>query len=165
VVNVLLIDDEAPFLRELAEGLRLSSKSMRVVTADNAGKALEILNTALMDVVVTDLNMAGMDGYELLALLRERHPNVPVIIMSAYSRASSEKRLKDLRYMEYVEKPVDLDEIAKTILGVVSKPAASAIRTALPDTIDALRGMERKTGRDPRRQHAPGNLQEPREAT
>ncbi len=118
MVDVLLIDDETHFLRDFAEGLRLSSKRMQVVTADNAEKALEILRTAEMDVVVTDLNMPGMDGYELVAQLQQIRPNVPVIILSAYSRASVESRLNGLRFARYVEKPLDLDQIVNTILAV-----------------------------------------------
>ncbi len=118
MVDVLLIDDEAHYLKSLAEGLRLYSRNMHVITAGNARRAIEILNTAVVDVVVTDLNMPGMSGYEFLHHLKQTHPEVPVIIMSACSQASAQDRLKNLQVADYVEKPLDLDTIARAILSV-----------------------------------------------
>ncbi len=115
-VDALLIDDEAPFLNDLAEGLRLSSQRLQIMTAATAEKALEMLRTFKFDVVVTDLNMPGMNGYQVLREVNQRHPGTPVIIMSAYSRNSVEDRLDGLHFTGYLEKPLDLREIAETIL-------------------------------------------------
>lgn len=116
MIDVLLIDDERHFLTSLSEGLQLFSKRLNVITTDNGEKALHILKTAVIDVVVTDLNMPGMSGYELLRKLRQDHPSVPVIIMSANTRSSVEDRLTGLRITEYIEKPLDLGEMTKAIL-------------------------------------------------
>ena len=115
-VDVLLIDDEAPFLNDLAEGLRLNSGRLQVITATTAEKALEMLRTCKFDVVVTDLNMPGMNGYQVQQEVDQRHPGTPVIIMSAYARNSVEDRLDGLRFTGYLEKPLDLREVAETIL-------------------------------------------------
>jgi DNA-binding NtrC family response regulator len=116
MLDVLLVDDETHFLKSLAEGLRLYSKKLHVITADNGKKAVEILNTAVVDVVVTDLRMPCMDGYEFLRYMQLHHQLVPVIIMSACAQASVESQLKGLRFVRYIEKPSDLDEIAHAIL-------------------------------------------------
>jgi len=117
VVDVLLIDDEQHFLDSLAEGLRvLYPHKLSVVTADSGEKALGMLKTAAFDVVVTDLHMPGVDGYQLLTHMRDKHPGIPVIIMSAYARAEVEKHLLDLRFAKYIEKPLALDEVAHAIL-------------------------------------------------
>lgn len=116
MVDVLLIDDEKPFLKDLAEGLSLYSKKIQVITADNAKKALEMIRTAVIDVVVTDLNMPGMNGFELLTQLQRTRPDVPFIIMSANARASVEDRLAGISIFNYLEKPIDLREIAEVIL-------------------------------------------------
>jgi DNA-binding NtrC family response regulator len=117
VVDVLLIDDERHFLDSLAEGLRiLYPYKLQVITADSGEKALEMLNTVSFDVVVTDLHMPGIDGYQLLTHMRDKHPAVPVIIMSAFAKAEVEKQLLDLRFSKYIEKPLALDEIAHAIL-------------------------------------------------
>ncbi len=119
MADVLLIDDEAHYLKSLAEGLSLYSKKLNIITADNGKKAIEILSATSVDVVVTDLNMPGMNGYEFLHQLQQTHPHLPVIIMSACSRASVDAHLKNLRFVQYIEKPLNLDEIARAILSVV----------------------------------------------
>ncbi len=119
MADVLLIDDEAHYLKSLAEGLRFYSTKLNIITADNGKKAIEILSTAAVDVVVTDLNMPGMNGYEFLHYLQQTHPRLPVIIMSACSQASVEANLKDLRFAQYIEKPLNLGDIARAILAVV----------------------------------------------
>ncbi len=118
MVDVLLIDDEATYLKSLAEGLRLCSKHLHVITANSSKKAIEILNTAAVDVVVTDLNMPGMSGYEFLNWLEWKHPRMPVIIMSACAQSIAGVHLKNLRFIQYIEKPLDLDEVARAILSV-----------------------------------------------
>ncbi len=116
MLNVLLVDNETHFIKSLAEGLRLYSKKLQVLTADNGNKAVEILKITVVDVVVTDLRMPGMDGYEFLNYMQLHYPQVPVIIMSACVQASVEPQLKGLRFVRYIEKPADLDEIAHAIL-------------------------------------------------
>lgn len=121
MTNVLIIDDETHFLKSLAEGLHLYSKKLNIITVDNGEKALEILKTAIIDVVVTDLNMPGMDGFELLRQMQQTYPRVPIIIMSASARPSIETQLKDLQFAQYIEKPLDLGETARAILSVAQK--------------------------------------------
>jgi DNA-binding NtrC family response regulator len=117
VVDVLLIDDERHFLDSLAEGLRvLHPYKLSVVTTDSGEKAIEMLKTVTFDVVVTDLHMPGVDGYQLLTHMRDKHPGIPVIIMSAFAKAEVEKQLLHLRFAKYIEKPLALDEVALAIL-------------------------------------------------
>ena len=117
-IDALLIDDEAPFLNDLAEGLRLHSKRLKIITASNAETAADMLRTRKFDVVLTDLNMSGMNGYQVLQEVDQRQPGTPVFIMSAYSRNSVADRLEGLRFTGYLEKPLDLSEVVKTILDV-----------------------------------------------
>jgi len=144
MVDVLLIDDEKSFLKDLAEGLSLYSKKIQVITADNAKKALEMINTAVIDIVVTDLNMPGMNGFELLTQLQRTRPDVPFIIMSANARVSVEDRLAGLRISKYLEKPLALQEIAEAILNEgrlmsVGNAEQSWIQLPMPRKIPVIR--------------------------
>jgi len=116
MIDVLLVDDEASFLRDLAEGLRISHPGVQVFTAQSGEKAIQFMKTALFDVVVTDLNMPGTNGFDLLRKIRELYPHVPVIVMSAYTRSYVEERLKGIRLASYIEKPLDLDEFVNAVL-------------------------------------------------
>ena len=118
---VLLIDDEKPFLSGLAEWLRLYSNKIKIVSADNATKALEVINTAEIAVVVTDLKMPGINGFELLSQLQRTRPHVPFIVMSCYARQSVEERLAGIRIIHYLEKPLVLPELAEAILSCLAR--------------------------------------------
>ncbi len=115
IVDVLVIDDEQEYLQSLAEGLRLYEREFNVITTDSATKALAALKTIMVDVVVTDLNMPGMDGYELLQTLQRDYPHVQTIVMTGYVRTSIERRLQGLRFSQFIEKPADIHEIAGAI--------------------------------------------------
>ncbi len=115
IVDVLVIDDEKLYLQNLAEGLRLYAREFNVITTDSATKALAALKTIMVDVVVTDLNMPGMDGYELLHTLQQDYPHVQTIVMTGYARTSIERQLAGLRFAQFIEKPADLHEIAGAI--------------------------------------------------
>jgi len=115
--DVLLVDDETVFLSSLADGLTsIGFGISNVIMTNNGKKAIEILKTVAVDVVVTDLRMPVMDGYAILEYLREKLPNTPVIVMTAFSREDVEGRLKNLRIDHIAEKPLDFRGIASRIL-------------------------------------------------
>ncbi len=114
--DVLLVDDEIPFLRSLAEGLAIYTGTLNIFTAENGKKAMEMLRTAVVDVVVTDLKMPVMDGFELLHYLRSNHPSTRVIVMTALDGAEVKRRLRSLGVVRSLEKPLDFKEIAHEIL-------------------------------------------------
>ncbi len=114
-VDVLIVDDEAVYLKSLAEGLRQYEREYNIITANSGEQALAVLRTVMVDVVVTDLSMPGMDGYELLQRLRQMHPGVQPVVMSSHAWTEAENRLKGLRFVQYVEKPATLQEIISAI--------------------------------------------------
>ncbi len=114
-VDVLIVDDEIEYLQTLAKGFRNCAHEFNVITADGGKKALAVLKTVMVDVVVTDLNMPDMDGYELLRRLQQNHPLVRAIVLSAHARAYVENKLKGLQFAQYVEKPATLQEIASAV--------------------------------------------------
>jgi DNA-binding NtrC family response regulator len=79
---LLIVDDDATVRESLGEALSEAGYDVR--TAEDAARALAALATRAPDVVLTDVRMPGLDGLELLRLLRERSPGVQVILMTAY---------------------------------------------------------------------------------
>ncbi|HDH98197.1 MAG TPA: response regulator, partial [Deltaproteobacteria bacterium] len=67
--NVLIVDDEKVFLLSLSDGLKSYSDEFNVLIAFNGKEAVKILNSSKIDLVVTDLKMPEMDGFQLLAYL------------------------------------------------------------------------------------------------
>jgi YesN/AraC family two-component response regulator len=77
--NVLIVDDERPFLLSLTDGLAVYANDFTVVTALNGKEAVKVLDSTEVDLVVTDLRMPKMDGFELLAHMSGQYPNIVVL--------------------------------------------------------------------------------------
>jgi len=102
-VKILVVDDEAIVRESLRDWL--SDAGYQVLTAENGPKALAIIETERMGIVITDLVMPGMDGIELMKRAKENQPNIEVIIITAYgSIPTAIAAMKEGAY-DYIEKP------------------------------------------------------------
>jgi CheY-like chemotaxis protein len=109
------VDDEKIFLLSLADGLNTSGLKFHILTAGNGEKALKALESESVDLVVTDLKMPVMDGFEFLSQMRKGYPDIPVIVISAFINPDVEKRLSSLGVCHYLEKPFDLEDLVNRI--------------------------------------------------
>jgi len=118
--HVLIVEDEKTVQLTLLDGLRKYEKDFRVLTAENGNVAKEVLEKLPVDLVVTDLKMPGMDGFELLSLIRKNHPYIPVIVMTAFGNSELEKWLQSMGVFAYLEKPIDFAELTNKILSAMA---------------------------------------------
>ncbi len=117
--QVVLIADDSSTVRKFVT-FSLASQSLEVVTAVDGMDALEkISQTPQVDLIIVDLNMPNMDGFEFIQNVRgsELHRNVPIIILSSERGEESKRRGKEVGADAYIEKPFD----AKNIEYQVSK--------------------------------------------
>jgi CheY-like chemotaxis protein len=105
--NILIVDDEPTFLQLFVASLKASHPHLTILAAENGKKAVEILESAPVDLVVTDLRMPEMDGFELLAYLNWHFPSIPAIAMSAFFTPDVEERLKGFGTLRFLNKPLD----------------------------------------------------------
>jgi PAS domain S-box-containing protein len=119
-VRVLVADDDLGICRSLSE--LLEHEGCRVATASNGVEALRRLEESHFDVVLSDVVMPNMDGYELFETIRTRYPELPVLMMTAfhYDKDHILKRSRQ-RGLEAVlfKKPVDPERLRQVILEVV----------------------------------------------
>ena len=120
-MNILVVDDEEVQIETLKRALR--SKGYQVFKALNAIEALEQLNamTYRIDMVLTDYVMPGKDGIELLKKIRERHGELPVIIMTAYGEKGVLIDAIRNRCDGFIEKPFNVDQLINEIERVMSR--------------------------------------------
>ncbi len=143
--NVLIVDDEKTFLLSLSDGLTTYAGEFNTLTAENGQKALEILRSTPVHLVVTDLKMPVMDGYELLAYMIEHHPDIPALVMTAFGSPQIEDRLRSLAITEYIEKPLDYRDLARRILEELGEDSGGHIHgITLPAFLQLLE-VEKKT--------------------
>jgi two-component system response regulator HydG len=108
--RILVVDDDDAQLRLLSTVLGADGWS--VLTARSGDEAARLLQEGEeADVVLSDLLMPGMDGKELLGLVRETRPEIPVIVMTAYASVDSAVELLHAGAFHYLAKPVKLPEL------------------------------------------------------
>ena len=111
--NVLVVDDE-PKLCDLLTSA-LSQNGIQVFTAGNGLHALKVLESEDIDLVISDWRMPGMDGPQLLAEIKIRYPQLPVIVMTAYSTVKNAVQSMRNGAFDYIAKPFDIDELDITV--------------------------------------------------
>jgi two-component system, response regulator, stage 0 sporulation protein F len=106
---ILIVDDE----EGLREGLSklLEAEGYAVLAAETGERALEILATTRIDLVLTDMRMPGMDGIALLKKIRELYGDVGVIILTGYGQIESYIEAMNFGAIEYVSKPFKVNEL------------------------------------------------------
>lgn len=144
--KVLIVDDEPRLLKSIEAGLKNYRDHFVVMTAPNGKVAQGILESLEMDLVVTDLRMPVMDGFELLAYISHAHPFMPVIVMTAFATAETEEKVNNSGIYKLLEKPIDFDRLAETILESLEQESreGSVAGFSLANFLQLL-AMEQKT--------------------
>jgi two-component system, NtrC family, response regulator AtoC len=107
--KILVVDDEASARAALSEMLR--AEGYETETAGDGFKALGRLDEFAPDVVLTDLNMPGMDGVELLSKLKEIDSELPVVMMTAFGGVEAAVSAMRAGALDYLTKPLNMDEL------------------------------------------------------
>ena len=113
--KVLMVDDELPFLEAVREGLSEYAEEYDVLTAEDGLEAVRVLSQTRPDIVVTDLKMPRMDGFELVAYMTREHGDIPIIVLTGYGDSKISARLKKMGTFRYLEKPVEFSALADHI--------------------------------------------------
>ena len=121
IKNVLLVDDDHEMLIALNEGFQKFKDSFSILLASDGLKAVESLKKNTISLVVTDLKMPGMDGFELLAHIMEHYPDIPVIIITGYSTPEMERLAREGGAVGYIAKPFLIENLARQILSTLRK--------------------------------------------
>jgi CheY-like chemotaxis protein len=98
------------------------------LTARNGQEALDLLGREPVDLVITDLRMPVMDGFELLSFMSQRYLDIPVIVMTAFGSPEVEAQIKRLGDFQYVEKPIHFRELMDKIEETLELTSKGAIR-------------------------------------
>jgi DNA-binding NtrC family response regulator len=125
VKNILLIDDSKPILDSLSSYLGFFLQNCTIRTADNGRTAVEIIRSVPIDVILTDLEMPFMNGFELVAYTKMHYPAIPVLVMTGRHSPETEKRAMSIGASRYIVKPFDVDVI-KNLIATQLDPGSPA---------------------------------------
>jgi len=121
-VRALVVDDEADTL-DLIRHL-LENRGALVTTARSGEKALELLESSTPDVLISDIGMPGMDGYQFMRRMRAAEPKerrVPALALTAFARPDDRKHAILAGYQAHLAKPFDMAELAIVVAGLVGR--------------------------------------------
>lgn len=109
-LDVLLVDDD-PSILEVLEAF-LQARGYRVECRSNGRSALDALRDADFDLMISDIEMAGMNGFELLRIARRNYPNLGIVLMTAYENSYPMSEALRAGADGYVSKPFTLEKFS-----------------------------------------------------
>ncbi len=113
--TILIVDDDEHILRLATEAIKSYGEGYRVKTASNGKQAAEFLKISDVDLVITDIKMPVMDGYELMAYMNNHYRDIPVFVITGYGSPDIAEQLKQDGVYQYIEKPFDLNVLREKI--------------------------------------------------
>jgi DNA-binding NtrC family response regulator len=129
MISILLVDDDPQIQKLFVQFLR--SKNIDVVSAISGEEALKSLENSIPDMILLDLSLPGISGLECLEKIKKDHPVIPVVIVTGYAELSTAVKAMKLGSRDYIEKPVDLEDlyrVIKTIVQPVIEPVYNKIK-------------------------------------
>src|SRR5471032_3144331 len=137
--RVLVVDDEQSLRKVLAA--TLSREGYEVQVASDGEEALLLLERDGADVVVTDLVMPRMDGLSLLRRVVQKHPDIPVIVVTAHGKVDSAVEAMKAGAFDFVTKPFEHAEL-KAIIAKAARQSDLNLRNVVPDAVAERRFTE-----------------------
>src|SRR5215207_5774516 len=120
VVSILVVDDEADVAELFRQRFRREARRGTYVLhfAQSGDHALQLLDDDIepeLLAVLSDINMPGMDGLDLLGEIKQRFPELPVMMVTAYGDDERRRRANELGAAEFIMKPVDFDHLKEQL--------------------------------------------------
>jgi len=146
VPKVLIVDDDQSWLSLIQKELANYAENFMIRTADSGEAALAIINREHIMLVVSDLRMPGMDGFDLLSRILGSYPDIPVIIVTAYDRPKTKDVVFRSGAAGYLTKPFESDVLAREINKMLRKKAEGGnLNNVSLETFLQLVEMEQQT--------------------
>jgi len=116
-LRILVVEDEPPIRRLLRTSL--GAQGYQVLEAEDGQTGLAMLRRNAIDVLILDLGLPGMDGFEMIKQMREAGSALPIIVLSARSDEAGKVKALDLGADDFVTKPFGMDELLARIRAAV----------------------------------------------
>ncbi|MDF7798458.1 sigma-54 dependent transcriptional regulator [Pontiellaceae bacterium B1224] len=142
--TVLIVDDEKSARDGLVRALR---REYNVFAAENGAAALEILDTQSIDVLLSDVRMPGMDGIALMQRALGKHPELTVIILTAYGDVELAVQAMKFGATDFMTKPINLDKLELVLERLLKAKKIQLENEQLKVQLDDKYGLENIIGR------------------
>ena len=145
VKQILVVDDYFQMLEFLRSVLEFSHHEYQVLAVPSAEEGLLELRRTEFDLVITDVRLPGMSGFDLVRKVNDVKPNLPIIMITGYSSEQGKKEADELGVKRYFKKPLDPDELLATVHTVLYGTAEIVAESIIePQTIDLSSDIHRR---------------------
>ncbi len=117
--KILIVDDE-PLIRD-ALAFKLTKDGYQVDTAEDGEKAIEMVEGSTYDIIISDVMMPFVSGFELLKILKERGTEAPVLLLTSLNSENAVLKAFDLGADDFMTKPFSPNELSVRIKKLMSK--------------------------------------------
>jgi len=149
--EILFVDDEKELLLSVDE--YLSQMGYNITVVDSGLKALELTKKRRIDVLITDLKMPGVNGLELLKVVKEHQPETEVIILTGYGSIETAVEALKLGSYDYLQKPIKLDRLRALIDRILEKKSLQEENLFLKSRLQDRYRYDELIGASPKMQH------------
>jgi len=118
-LRILVVDDEEELVHALVE--RLQIRGMDADGVVTGKEALERIRSEKYNVVLLDVKMPGLGGLKVIQEMKNQHPCMQVIMLTGHSSAQDAQRGKNLGAFEYLQKPVNIEDLCRILRAAASR--------------------------------------------
>jgi DNA-binding NtrC family response regulator len=118
-ISILLIDDEDSQIQSLKSFL--SKRDYEIYTSNNGETGIKIVESNMIDIVLTDYNMPGINGLQVMQTIKNINPEIEIIVMTAFGTIENAVNLMKSGAFDYLTKPIDLDELENLLNKIKDK--------------------------------------------
>lgn len=127
MANVIVVEDDEKLNRIVCQ--RLNQAGHNAIGCGNPYEAFDVMVEVVLDLVISDIMMPQMDGFEFAELLRKQNDTIPILFMSAKDDLSSKHRGFRLGIDDYMVKPIDLDELLMRVEALLRRSNIAISKT------------------------------------
>ncbi|MCK5515631.1 MAG: sigma-54-dependent Fis family transcriptional regulator [Desulfobulbaceae bacterium] len=146
--TILIVDDEPNYLVVLSELLK--DEGFEVFTAPGAGEGLKVVQNVDLDIVITDMQMPGMNGLQFMLKIKEQDRDLPVIVITAYAEVDKAVEAMQAGAFSYLAKPFSNDELIVNLQKAAHHYALVRENSRLRDELRGKDGFGGMVGKDPK---------------
>ncbi len=149
MAQILILDDEQPLLQSLT--LELGRGGHQCLAAETGSEALDIIENNSVDMAILDVQLPDISGLEVLRKIRQEMPEVPVLMITAYASVDSAVEAMKEGALDYLEKPLDLEELHLVVERELGNAAVRRLVDA-HERVSALTSQNEIIGKCPQMQ-------------
>jgi len=122
--KILIVDDEEDLTWSISRSLSKENEPYEIICVNSGDEALKFLRQIRFDLLISDIRMPGEDGFRLISYVKKHHPDMKVIIMSAWYGNEIKEMIERTTDIFYIEKPFEIQELKDKIYQAFHPTAA-----------------------------------------